>query len=132
MPSVFTQIINHQIPAHIVAENEQFIAFLDIRPLAKGHTLVVPKMEIDYIFDLEDDLLGEIMIFAKRVAKGIRKAVPCLRVGVAVVGLEVAHAHLHLVPLNHVNDIDFKKEPLSYTSTELADIAAIIQVFIEK
>jgi histidine triad (HIT) family protein len=131
MSSIFTQIIHRQIPAHIVAEDEQFMAFLDIRPLAKGHTLVIPKVEVDYIFDLDDALLSGIMVFAKRVAKGIQAAVPCLRVGVAVVGLEVPHAHIHLVPLNSAYDIDFKKPPLSYTQEELAHIAKAIQAQIQ-
>ncbi len=131
MPSIFTQIIYRHIPAHIVAENERFIAFLDIHPLAKGHTLVVPKVEVDYIFDLDDALLGEIMVFSKRVAKGIQAVMPCLRVGMAVVGLEVPHAHIHLVPLQSAYDIDFKKAPLSYTEVELAAIAQAIQAQIK-
>lgn len=130
MPSIFTQIIHRQIPAHIVAENAQLIAFLDIHPLTKGHTLVVPKVEVDYIFDLNDDLLGEMMIFSKGVAKGIQAVVPCLRVGMAVVGLEVPHAHIHLVPLNSAYDIDFKKSPLPCTREELADMAKAIQAQI--
>ncbi len=131
MPSIFTQIIHRHIPAHIVAENERFIAFLDIRPLAKGHTLVVPKVEVDYIFDLDDALLGEMMVFSKWIAKGIQAVVPCLRVGMAVVGLEVPHAHIHLVPLNSVYDIDFRKPPLSCTQVELADMAKAIQAQIK-
>lgn len=127
MASIFTQIINRQIPAHIVAENNNCIAFLDIRPLAKGHTLVVPKLEIDYVFDIEDALLSELMLFAKQVAKGIQQVVPCLRIGMAVVGLEVPHAHLHLIPLNNAYDIDFKKTPLSYTPAELAELAKAIR-----
>lgn len=127
MPSIFTQIIHRRIPAHIVAENERFIAFLDIRPLAKGHTLVVPKLEVDYIFDLDDTMLSEMMVFSKRVARGLQAVVPCLRVGMAVVGLEVPHAHIHLVPLNSVYDIDFKKTPLTCTQEELADMAKSIQ-----
>lgn len=131
MPSIFTQIIHRHLPAHIVAENEDWIAFLDIRPLAKGHTLVVPKVEVDYIFDLDDALLTAMMLFSKRVAKGIQAVVPCLRIGMAVVGLEVPHAHIHLVPLNSVYDIDFKKTPLSCTQKELADMAQSIQAHIQ-
>lgn len=131
MSSIFTQIIHRDIPAHIVAEDEQFIAFLDTRPLAKGHALVVPKVEVDYIFDLDDALLREMMVFSKRVAQGIQDAIPCLRIGMAVVGLEVPHAHIHLVPLNSMYDIDFKKIPLSYTPVELADIAQSIQAQIK-
>lgn len=131
MSSIFIQIIHRDIPAHIVAEDEQFIAFLDTRPLAKGHALVVPKVEVDYIFDLDDALLREMMVFSKRVAQGIQDAIPCLRIGMAVVGLEVPHAHIHLVPLNSMYDIDFKKIPLSYTPVELADIAQSIQAQIK-
>ena len=130
MSSIFTQIIHRNVSAHIVAENEQCIALLDIRPLAKGHTLVVPKLEVDYIFDLDDALLSEMMIFAKRVAKGIQAVVPCARVGMAVVGLEVPHAHIHLVPLNSTYDLDFRKTPIACTQEELADIAKAVQAQI--
>jgi len=132
MATIFTQIINKHIPAYIVAEDERFIAFLDIRPLAKGHTLVVPKVEVDYIFDLEDALLSNMLPFAKRVAKGIEKVVPCLRIGMAVVGLEVPHAHLHLIPLHAAYDIDFKKKPLTYTQEEFTSLAQAIQADITK
>lgn len=131
MTSIFTKLINRQLPAHIIAEDEKFIAFLDINPIAKGHTLVVPKVEVDYIFDLDDTLLREIMIFAKLVSRGIQAAIPCVRIGVAIVGLEVPHAHLHLVPLNSVYDIDFSKPSLSFTSEELAATAKTIQAKIK-
>jgi len=127
MASIFTQIINRQLPAHIVAENEHFIAFLDIHPLAQGHTLVIPKLEVDYIFDLTDTMLSQMLPFAKKVAKGIQDVVPCVRIGMAVVGLDVPHAHLHLIPLNKASDINFNKEPLSYTQEELANIAQSIK-----
>ena len=123
MSSLFTKIINREIPAHIVAENDQFIAFLDIMPLAKGHVLVVPKVEVDYIFDLDENLITESMVFAKHVAKKIEKAIPCKRIGIAVIGLEVPHAHIHLVPLNHVRDINFEREKLSLPKEEMEEIA---------
>ena len=128
--SVFTKIIHRDIPAHIIAEDSNFIAFLDINPLAKGHTLVVPKTQIDYIFDLDDPILSKILIFGKQVAQAIQQSVACLRVGIAVVGLEVPHAHIHLVPLQGAYDIDFKKSPLSYSNKEMADIAESIKANI--
>ena len=111
MASIFTRIINGEIPAHKVAESDRFLAFLDIRPLRKGHTLVIPKTEIDYIFDLDDDLLADIMVFAKRVAKAIKAVVPCNRIGVSVIGLEVPHAHVHLIPINAIGDMNFANTP---------------------
>jgi histidine triad (HIT) family protein len=105
MASIFTRIIQGEIPCHKVAENDKFIAFLDITPVAKGHTLVVPKMEVDYFFDLDSDLLGEINLFAKEVATKLQRTVPCRRIGVAIIGLEVPHAHVHLIPLNTMADI---------------------------
>lgn len=128
MSSIFTQIINREIPAHIVAENDEFIAFLDIMPLAKGHVLVVPKKEIDYVFDLEDDLLSEILIFSKHVASKIENAIACKRVGIAVIGLEVPHTHIHLVPLNSVSDINFEKPKLSLSQEEMSEIAQKISL----
>ncbi|MHB9147401.1 MAG: HIT family protein [Candidatus Amoebophilus sp.] len=130
MASIFTQIINRQLPAHIIAENEYCIAFLDIHPLAQGHTLVVPKLEVDYIFDLADTILSQIFPFAKKVAKGIQEVIPCARIGMAVLGLDVPHAHLHLIPLNKASDINFSREPLSYTQEELARIAQSIRLHI--
>ncbi|MEM9417254.1 MAG: HIT family protein [Bacteroidota bacterium] len=131
MPSLFTQIINRDLSAHIVAETENYIAFLDIRPLAKGHTLVVPKKEVDYVFDLDDETLVGLVLFAKQVAQGIQKVIPCLRVGMTVVGLEVPHAHLHLVPLNDLYDIDFKKPKLQLSEAELGEVADQLRVAID-
>ncbi len=126
MASIFSKIIAGEIPCYKVAETENCFAFLDISPLAKGHTLVVPKQEIDYIFDLDDDLLSELNIFAKRVAKAIQKVNPCPKVGIAVIGLEVPHAHIHLVPLEHVGDLDFKRPKLQFTPEEFQQIATQI------
>jgi histidine triad (HIT) family protein len=127
MPSIFSRIVNKEIPCHLIAENEEFLAFLDIMPLAEGHTLVIPKKEIDYVFDLEDATLSGLMLFCKEVALKIQKAIPCLRIGVAVIGLEVPHAHVHLVPLNSMNDINFNKDKLKFTHPELAEIAKKIR-----
>ncbi|MEE4257173.1 MAG: HIT family protein [Bacteroidales bacterium] len=126
MASIFTKIIRGEIPCYKVAEDDSFFAFLDIRPLAKGHTLVVPKKEIDYIFDLDDDLLGKMIIFSKKVGLAIEKVVPCKRMGMSVLGLEVPHAHIHLVPINSVYDIDFKKPPVEMSEDELAELATTI------
>ncbi len=123
MATIFSKILSGEIPCHKIAENDKFLAFLDIFPLAKGHTLVIPKQEIDYIFDIEDDLLSEMMVFAKHVAKKVEAKISCKRMGVAVIGLEVAHAHIHLVPINNVSDIDFSREKLKLSSEELAEIA---------
>lgn len=123
MPSIFSKIIAGEIPSYKVAEDDQFFAFLDIRPLAKGHTLVIPKKEVDYIFDLDSELLGEMMKFSQSVGLAIEKVVPCKRMGMAVLGLEVPHAHIHLVPINSVYDIDFKKEPVSMTTDEFIALA---------
>jgi histidine triad (HIT) family protein len=127
MPTLFTKIINGEIPCHKIAESDKFLAFLDIMPLSKGHTLVIPKVEIDYIFDLDDDLLGEMMVFAKNVAKNIKNAVPCKKIGVAIVGLEVPHAHIHLIPINAVSDMDFGKAKLNLSQEELMEIAEKIR-----
>jgi histidine triad (HIT) family protein len=123
MASIFTRIINREIPGHIVAENENYIAFLDITPLVQGHTLVVPKKELDYIFDLEDSALAGLTVFAKEVANAVRRAIPCKRIGVAVIGLEVPHVHIHLVPMNSMGDINFTKPKLNPTQEELAAVA---------
>ena len=125
--SLFTKIINREIPAQVVAEDGQYIAFLDINPLVTGHTLVVPKKEVDYIFDLDDETYAGLMIFAKIVSAGIEKAVPCLRIGVSVIGLEVPHTHVHLIPLNHMNDINFSREKLKPSQEELARTAEKIR-----
>ena len=123
MASIFTKIINGEIPAHKVAETSEFLAFLDINPLREGHVLVIPKKEVDYIFDIEDELYISMMIFAKIVAGGIKKAIPCNRVGVAVVGLEVPHAHIHLIPIDKISDMDFGKKKLTPTTEELSATA---------
>ncbi|MDD4002551.1 MAG: HIT family protein [Bacteroidales bacterium] len=123
MATIFSKIIAGEIPCYKIAETENCFAFLDISPLAKGHTLVVPKKEIDYIFDLDDTLLSELNIFAKQIAKAIQKAYPCPKVGIAVIGLEVPHAHIHLVPLNNVGDLDFKRPKLELTKQELENIS---------
>jgi histidine triad (HIT) family protein len=128
MSSVFTKIIRGEIPAHIVAETEECLAFLDISPLKEGHVLVIPKKEVDYIFDLEDNLYQQLMIFARRVAAAVQKAVPCKRIGVAVIGLEVPHAHIHLVPLDTVSDINFSKEKLKISQEKLAETAEKIRM----
>jgi histidine triad (HIT) family protein len=124
--TIFSKIINGEIPSYKVAENEKFYAFLDINPLQKGHTLVVPKLaepEADYIFDLEDDILSEMLVFAKQVARGIKGAVECKRVGVAVIGLEVPHVHMHLIPISKEGDMSFANQKLTLPSEEMAEIA---------
>tara|TARA_Y100000589_G_scaffold176155_1_gene167100 strand:- start:996 stop:1391 length:396 start_codon:yes stop_codon:yes gene_type:complete len=121
--SIFTKIIKEEIPCHKIEENEHFIAFLDIMPLKKGHTLVVPKVQVDYIFDLENQTLGDLMIFAKKVAKKIEAAIPCERIGIAVIGLEVPHAHVHLIPLVGISDIDFSQPKLNLSQQELKEVA---------
>lgn len=126
MSTLFTRIVNGEIPCHKVAENDKFLAFLDIMPLKKGHVLVIPKVEIDYIFDIEDELLGEMMVFSKLVAAKIKKAIPCKKIGVSVIGLEVPHAHIHLIPMNSVSDMDFSKPKLTIDPSELAEIATQI------
>jgi histidine triad (HIT) family protein len=123
MASIFTRIIEGEIPCYKVNEDENFLAFLDINPLAKGHTLVIPKKEINYIFDLEDELLAQMNVFAKRIARAIDKSVDCKRVGIAVVGLEVPHAHIHLIPLNHIGDLNFANPKLKLSSGEFETIA---------
>jgi histidine triad (HIT) family protein len=127
MSSIFSKIINREIPAQIVAEDERFIAFLDIMPMVLGHTLVVPKKEIDYIYDLPDQDLADINVFAKAVAAGVRKAVSCKRIGVAVIGLEVPHAHIHLIPMNSADDLNFTRPKLRPTQEELAAVAEKIR-----
>ena len=126
MSTIFSKIVKGEIPAYKVAENEDFLAFLDINPLAKGHALVIPKKEIDYIFDMDDASYCEFQLFAKRVARAIKLVIPCEKIGVAVIGLEVAHAHIHLVPINSIYDIDFGKPKLKLSSEELAKIAGDI------
>ncbi|MDR1981525.1 MAG: HIT family protein [Tannerellaceae bacterium] len=123
MATLFSRIIAGEIPSHKVAENEEFFAFLDINPVATGHTLVVPKLETDYIFDLDDGMLGRMMAFAKRVASAQKAAIPCKRIGLAVIGLEVPHAHIHLVPITKESDIYFDKGKLTPSQDELAETA---------
>ena len=127
MSSIFTKIIAGEIPSYKIAENERFYAFLDINPLALGHTLVVPKVETDYLFDLDDFLLGEMMIFAKKIALAIDQAMDCKRVGVAVLGLEVPHAHIHLVPINDLHDIEFSRPKLQLSKEEFIGVAEAIR-----
>lgn len=123
MATIFSKIISGEIPAYKIAENDRFLAFLDISPLAKGHTLVIPKQEVDYVFDLPDELLSELIIFAKQVAKKVEKAVPCKRIGVSVIGLEVPHTHIHLIPINSVSDMNFAKPKLQVSNEEMKQIA---------
>jgi histidine triad (HIT) family protein len=118
MASLFSKIIAGDIPSYKIAEDENYYAFLDINPLHEGHTLVIPKRETDYIFDIDDPMYADLWLFAKKVAHAVGKAIPCTRVGVAVIGLEVAHAHIHLVPIHNVHDIDFSRPKLQFTSEE--------------
>lgn len=118
MSSIFSKIIKGEIPCYKVAENDQFLAFLDIMPLKKGHVLVIPKVEVDFIFDMEDELLGEMMIFSKEVAQKMKRVLPCKKIGVTVIGLEVPHAHIHLIPIDSVTDMDFSKQKLSLPAEE--------------
>eukprot|EP01118_Nematostelium_gracile_P007584 TRINITY_DN2480_c0_g1_i4.p1 TRINITY_DN2480_c0_g1~~TRINITY_DN2480_c0_g1_i4.p1 ORF type:complete len:132 (-),score=35.64 TRINITY_DN2480_c0_g1_i4:99-494(-) len=129
MPSIFSRIIAGEIPCHKIAENKDFFAFLDINPNAKGHTLVVPKKEVDYVFDMEDSHYLDFMKFAKTLAPSIQKAVPCNRIGVFIIGLEVPHAHIHLIPLSTMEDIDFQKK-LKPSQEELAETAEAIKKFV--
>ncbi len=125
--TIFSKIIAGEIPSYKCAEDERFYAFLDINPVAKGHTLVVPKHEVDYIFDLDDDELAAMVVFAKRVAKAIQAAFPCRKVGMAVLGLEVAHAHIHLIPLQSEGDMDFGKKKLKLSPEEMEETASLIR-----
>ena len=128
MSSVFTKIIKGEIPSYKIAEDENFYAFLDINPLKKGHTLVVPKIEQDYVFDLSDQTLQELMLFSKRVAKAMKEAIPCLRIGVSIIGLEVPHAHVHLIPIDHINDMSFNRPKLVLDSEIMKKIQESIAV----
>lgn len=123
MASIFSKIIAGEIPSYKIAEDANYYAFLDINPLSKGHTLVVPKIEVDYIFDLDDEILQGLIVFSKRVAKAIEKVVPCERIGVAVIGLEVPHAHVHLSPINGVHDLDFSKAKVNLSTEEFKELA---------
>lgn len=131
MASIFTKIINREIPGHIVADDEKHIAFLDIHPLVKGHTLVVPKKEIDYLFDLPEEDYVALQVFARKVALGLKKAVSCKRIGTAVIGLEVPHVHIHLVPLETMDDINFTRPKLDLPSDEMKEIAEKIAAKID-
>lgn len=123
MATIFSRIIKGEIPSYKIAESDKFYAFLDVNPRVKGHTLVVPKLEVDYIFDVEDDLLADMIVFSKKVAKAIKAAVPCERIGVMVLGLEVPHAHIHLLPLQSENDMNLSNPKLTLTDEEFAEIA---------
>ncbi len=127
MPSIFTKIINGEIPSYKIAEDENYYAFLDIFPLAKGHTLVIPKQEIDYIFDLDDELYKGLFLFAKKVGLAVEKVVECKRIGITVLGLEVPHAHLHVIPINTIYDIDFSQPKLKFTDQEFKDLTSQIR-----
>jgi histidine triad (HIT) family protein len=131
MASIFSKIINDEIPAYKILENENFLAFLDIFPLAKGHVLVIPKKEIDYLFDISSDEYGELWKFAQQVARAMDKVIDCKRIGVAVIGLEVPHAHIHLVPLNNVSDINFERPKLSFSEEEMNEVAQKIRKAIQ-
>ncbi len=131
MASIFSRIVAGEIPCHKVAESEDYLAFLDINPIVKGHTLVIPKMETDYIFDLEDDVIGGLMVFAKKVAKALDKAIPSKRVGVMVVGTEVPHAHVHLLPFQRESDINITKPKMALSQADLAEVAASIRACVE-
>lgn len=126
MASIFSKIIAGEIPSYKVAEDDKFLAFLDINPLAKGHTLVIPKKEVDYIFDIESPLYEELFVFARKVAKGIKVVVPCTKVGMTVIGLEVAHAHIHLIPIETIYDMDFSKPKLKFTQKQFLETAKAI------
>lgn len=131
MSTIFTKIVEGEIPSYKIAENELFFAFLDINPLAKGHTLVIPKQEISYILDLEDNLHAELWNFAKKIGKAVEKVVPCKRIGITVIGLEVPHTHIHIIPINTIYDMDFKREKLKFSHEEFTDLAAkIAQAFV--
>jgi histidine triad (HIT) family protein len=123
MESIFTKIVKGEVPAHKIAEDERFLAFLDVFPLQKGHTLVIPKKQIDYLFDLENTLLADMMVFAKYVAQAVKKATDCNRIGVAVIGLEVPHAHVHLIPINQMNDMNFAQPKKKFAPEEMEEIA---------
>jgi histidine triad (HIT) family protein len=129
MASIFTRIVQGEIPCYKIAENENYLAFLDVNPLVKGHTLVIPKKEQDYLFDLEDELFVGLHLFAKEVAIQLKKNIACKRIGVAVIGLEVPHAHIHLIPLNQMDDMNFNREKLTLSSEELKTLAEELKMF---
>ena len=132
MPTIFTRIVNGEIPCYRVAETEDYLAFLDINPLRKGHTLVIPKKEVDYLFDLDEETYTGLFTFAKKVAKAVEAVVECKRIGVAVIGLEVPHAHIHLAPINQMKDIDFTQPKLKLESARMSEIASMISSHFRK
>jgi histidine triad (HIT) family protein len=132
VPSIFSKIISGEIPCHKVAEDEKCLAFLDIRPIVFGHTLVIPKIEVDYYFDLDEDELSHINLFAKKVAKVLDQEVDCLRVGVMIAGLEVPHAHIHLIPMNTISDLSFTKERPSFSNEEMKELATRLSLAFNK
>ncbi|MEP7195559.1 MAG: HIT family protein [Saprospiraceae bacterium] len=130
MSTIFSKIISGEIPSYKIAEDENYFAFLDVRPLVKGHTLVIPKKEVDYLFDIEDQALSGLVLFAKKIAIAIKKSIPCTKVGVAVIGLEVAHAHIHLVPINAVSDLNFANAKLELEAEEMQEISSKIRAAV--
>ena len=132
MSTIFSKIVAGEIPAHVVAETVEYLAFMDVQPLVKGHVLIIPKVERDYIFDMEEDLYVGLWMFAKVVAKGLKVAFPCKKVAVSVIGLEVPHAHIHLIPMNQVGDMNFSKEKLSLSQEELAESAEKIKAALRE
>ncbi len=130
MATIFSRIIQGEIPSYKIAEDRNYYAFLDINPLTKGHTLVVPKTEVDYLFDMDENMLAGMMVFARHIARAIGRAVPCKRVGVAVLGLEVPHAHIHLIPINELGDINFGKPKLKFTAEEFTETVERIKAFL--
>lgn len=127
MASIFSKIVAGEIPCHRIAENDEFLAFLDVMPLAKGHTLVIPKSETDYIFDIDDEMYARLWVFAKSVARQIEGKIPCRKVGISVIGLEVPHAHIHLIPLQNVEDMNFSRPKLQITQEELSNLASLLR-----
>ena len=132
MSGIFSRIVAGEIPSFRIAENDEFFAFLDINPLTEGHTLVIPKKEIDYIFDIDDDVLERMIVFSKNIAKAIKKACPCIKVGMAVVGLEVPHAHIHLIPMNRVSDMNFANPKKQFTTDQFNATAVKIRSFLNQ
>ena len=132
MPSIFTRIVNGEIPAHVVAESDEHLAFLDINPVSRGHVLVIPKQEVDYIFDLSDGLYSSLMLFSKEVSQAIERCVKCERIALSVIGLEVPHAHVHLIPINHLHDASFEKPRVEMSQEELRTLAAQIMETFNK
>lgn len=127
MASIFSKIVSGEISCHRIAENDEFLAFLDVMPLAKGHTLVIPKSETDYIFDIDDQTYARLWVFAKNVARQIESKIPCRKVGISVIGLEVPHAHIHLIPLHNVEDMNFSRPKLQVTQEELSNLASLLR-----